>query len=307
MWKKKCVASWLLAGIIISTTSCNSAPGPRLQLLHSVQLRSYPSASAMALQDGKLFLFGDDAPFGITLDTSFHILDTISIGWSGKLPASGRIEKDRKPDIESCVIIPDSGKNVLYAFGSGATPLRNISFAIAPGTHVRTRMLPLSFNGKRINIEGVALAGRDLYFANRANRMQPKNQLLRVPLDGYDANRTEVIGLELPGKAGISDLYYIFETDLMLFTASIEDTPDAVHDGKIGDSYLGWIRSFSRQKGVSIKATGWINLSQLHPDFKKEKIEAVCAMRLDRDNYMLYMAADNDNGTSTMFQAILRF
>ena len=94
---------------------------------------------------------------------------------------------------------------------------------------------------------------------------------------------------------------------MLLFTASEEDTPNAMEDGAIHDSYIGWIKNFSKKMNAkNIYPDQMINLSTVNTIFKKRKIESVCVERMNNTAAILHLAADNDNGKSQLFKMKLR-
>ena len=102
---------------------------------------------------------------------------------------------------------------------------------------------------------------------------------------------------------GVSGLYYVEEKDLLLFTASEEDTPNALDDGKISDSYLGFIEKFSaKMEDKTITPNQLIKLSTINKIFIKQKIESVCVEKITGDEMILHLVADNDNGESRLFK-----
>ena len=83
---------------------------------------------------------------------------------------------------------------------------------------------------------------------------------------GFEEQNNKVITVRLPrtkAVIGISGITYIKQKDLLVFTASTEDTPNAYTDGKIGGSYIGYIRNISKKlDGNSVKADKLISISK---------------------------------------------
>jgi len=103
--------------------------------------------------------------------------------------------------------------------------------------------------------------------------------------------------------AGVSGLFYYAEEDLLFFTASTEETPDAIQDGAIGDSYLGWVEGASgKLSRASVRADGLINLVKISPKLDAQKIESVCVERKTGRVFLLHLVADNDDGGSRIFK-----
>jgi len=105
---------------------------------------------------------------------------------------------------------------------------------------------------------------------------------------------------------GLSGLYYINDKDLLLFTASEEDTPNATQDGVIGNSYLGYIKKFSEKMTAStLHPDKMITLTDIDPVFKKQKVESVCVEKIVGNSAIVHLASDNDNGQSMLFKTRL--
>lgn len=285
-------------------SGCREAPA--LQLINS-QILDFPSASGIEFYGGRLYLFGDNAPQLLELSTSYKVIRKIAY-WPD---TSTVISKETKPDIESAFIILKEGKAELFGVGSlsGSHRWRVYQWSIGSDTLRRTNLFPDSvrFAGiEEINLEGSAAVGNTLVFCNRANLTTKTNHLI------FRDKETEFTTkeLRLPGTgsiAGLSGLYYVKEKDLLLFTASEEATYNAMDDGEIGESYLGWIQHFSSAKAKQvIQTSGLLKLTQFSPAFKGQKIEGVCAESVDSNRYRLHLVADNDNGSSKIFTVDLQ-
>ena len=49
-----------------------------------------------------------------------------------------------------------------------------------------------------------------------------------------------------------------------------------------------------------------IKITPVDKRFTKQKIESVCVERFDKNEFILHMVADNDNGTSGLFKMRLK-
>jgi hypothetical protein len=164
-----------------------------------------------------------------------------------------------------------------------------------------------TFDGaEEINIEGTAVVGELLVFANRANLKTKKNHLIFWNRKDK-AVAKEIILPVTTGIAGISGLHYIPEKDLLLFTASEENTENALDDGDIGASYLGWIEDFSKKTNkTGLTTDGFLDLPATDKRFLHQKIESACLEKIRENVLRLHLAADNDNGRSELFTVDLR-
>ncbi|MEJ7912080.1 MAG: hypothetical protein WKF70_02910 [Chitinophagaceae bacterium] len=311
-WKKRSAIYVLLAGLILSINSCR----PRqhsLTLLAIHRLTTFSSASAIEFTNNTLFVVGDDAPTLLLLDSAYREIKRIPFFST----PGNRIPKELKPDLEASALIHYSDRTYLYVFGSLSAPNRRAVYSFpldSPQNFTKSNYNnKFSSEIKAWNIEGATLVNDVLLLANRANNSYPYNHLVvetYVP-GGKVANSTaKTLKLSLPGGGkikGVSGLHYVAEKDLLFFTASEEDTPDALQDGAIGNSYLGWIDHFSNKVyRKETGADGFINLSAVHEAFRTQKIESVCLEKMDSGTMILHLAADNDNGESTLFKVALR-
>ena len=105
-YRKRSVILSLLAGLTVLINSCGDRKAPRLQLLSTKTLTDFPSASAIEYDgNGKLYLFGDDAPYLLLLDTSYKELDRVRYS----IDTAFRIDKSIKADIESATLVNYDG------------------------------------------------------------------------------------------------------------------------------------------------------------------------------------------------------
>ena len=296
------------------TNSCNHSSHPELELLSSKVFTQYPSASAIEFNEGKIYVFGDDAPYMLVTDTLFDIKDTVHY----LSDTSYRMPKESKADIESATIRESGGRKILYAMGSYSGPLRKEVFLF----DLENLSMPLEFKNrdlftdtavKELNIEGLCMVKERLVMSNRANTTHRVNQFIITSDFDFRSQKIikddiHVINVQLPlqSVAGISGLCYYSKKDILFFTASEEDTPSASQDGTINDSYLGWIENFSEKiKNSKISPTHLLKLSESDRRFIKQKIESVCLEKVSGQDYFLFLAADNDNGQSTLFRVRL--
>jgi hypothetical protein len=161
-----------------------------------------------------------------------------------------------------------------------------------------------------LNIEGATVIGNTLVLSNRGNDAYPVNQLILIANGFWEQEQLppfSVLPLTLLTPtdvfAGVSELCYVAEKDLLLCTLSSEATTNAYDDGAIGDSYIGWIADISQKlTHPSLAIEGWLNLATADPVFKTEKIEGICVERITEDSLVLHLVSDNDGGESRLFK-----
>lgn len=281
-----------------------------MELLTVQQLHDFPSASAIEYHNGLTYLFGDDAAFMVVLDSANNRLDTVHY----MTDTAYRVAKLHKDDIEAATAFDYNGQPSIIAFGSMSMASRTSAFIFPLSNPHKIDSFSLlalktAMKGIReVNVEGAVVVDSQLVFANRANASNPVNQLVIVDNTRTIASnpRASAIALELSpvqAQLGISGIHYVTEEDRMVFTLSEEQTADAVSDGAIGNSYLGWISHFKKKKGQrTLRPDRLLPLAEVDPVFVRQKIEAVCVTKLVRNGMLITLASDNDNGQSTLFK-----
>ncbi len=285
-------------------SACNKQSS--LKLITSKTL-NFPSASGIEFYRDTVYVFGDNATYLLLLSPDYRQVGSYTY-WNSQEPV---IEKDEKPDIESAMIIERMNQSTLIGVGSMSAEKRwnVIELPIGYSKLQQTQFFQpgMSFSGiEEINIEGSTAFGDRVLFCNRANLKTRKNHLLFW--NGRDSIKVKQVGLpKTRGIAGMSGLCYVSEKDLLLFTASEEATTNAIEDGAIGGSYLGWITNFSKEseKG-EIEVSGFLKLSAFDKAFAQQKIESVCMEKHSGNHYILHLVADNDNGKSVLFKVDLK-
>jgi len=284
-------------------------------LLDSKKLTDFPSASAIEYDgQGRLYVFGDDAPYLLMMDTAYNRTGMVLYS----IDSAFRIDKSEKADIESATMLTHNGHQYLYALGSFSSRSR-MSLFYFPLSDIQT-YLSIDYSPfaeklqsiPALNIEGMAVAKSHMVMANRANKTHPINKLIIAGSNPYDYRNQpppHIIDLEFDTTTviGISGLYYLEEKDLLLFTASEEDTRSTTADGAINDSYLGWISHFSRKmKENSLRPQEIIKLSTISNSFVKQKVESVCVQAVEGNELTLHLVSDNDDGASGLFKLRLK-
>lgn len=290
--------------VILTLLTVNNAVAQKLQLKKYRSFPHYASASDIAWHKGKLYVMGDDAPTLLILNRRLKEKAQIKLfNYNQK-----RIPYAEKHDIEAATILQG---NTLWLLPSFSAAARNKAVLInlkekekKPQTHT----LSLGTSGiANTNIEGAAMLGEKLLLANRANSQSPGHYLLLYDFKNRELaqkpERTYTLTLP-PTKAtvGISGLHYAAQKDVLLMTVSTEMTRSATADGAIGDSYLAIINNASRQlNGSNLKADSLIDLTPILGAAKPMKIESVTVRKISGNKLLLFLAADNDDGTSHLF------
>jgi hypothetical protein len=296
--------------ITLLIASCNSN-----NMLTEVKiLPNYPSASGIEYFDNKLYITGDDANQMLVTDSSFNNIDSIPLYFT----AEKRISKAVKADLEAITLVSDDGETKLLLLGSGSlSPYRNTGWLVNPvnkhtvNIQLDTFYQRLKAHGlDEINIEGACSIPGNIILSNRGNKNYPKN-FLAITKKEFWKNQSEApialirIGVNTDTAVfnGISGIAYAEKTDQLILTVSTEDTRNSMDDGAIGKSYLWIVNDFStKKKWKAINPNKIIDLGKKDNHFKGQKIESVCIVNDSKNALQLVLAADNDNGSSTLFR-----
>ena len=315
MYLSAYVVQFLCACKIFSLTILLAACSSNNMLKEVKKLDHYPSASGIEYFNSQFYIIGDDANKLLILDSNLNPTDSINLYHF----AEKRIPKKLKADLEGITLTKD---NQLLLLGSGSlSPYRNTAWLIDPLTkqmdslRLDTFYQRLILNGiKEINIEGVCAIPGSLILTNRGSKGYPKNHLIITSSDFWKAQSTAPISVILAGSAtdtflfnGVSGLAYAKKSDQLILTVSTEDTRNSMDDGTIGKSYLWMVNSISsKKKWKAINPDRIIDLEETDPRFKRQKIESVCITKETKDFIYLVLAADNDNGSSTLFTMVVK-
>lgn len=290
--------------------SCSN--NPDFQILATKTLSHYPSASSIEWYNDKLFIMGDDAQYLIVLDKYYNTTDSIQLFTN----TEKRIPKAIKADPEASTIIELQNTKHLLLVGSGSTENREKAFTINLTTnHTDTFSLSNFYTKIKakdidINIEGVASVHDKIAFANRANLTSKTNQLI-IADSNFLLNENadfKIISVNDTAKTirGISSLTYLKEKDILILTATEEETINSYSDGTIGNSYIGFITGFYKKiNSENITVDKWINLPELNSVFSKQKIEGLTIESLQNNKLILHLVSDNDNGESSLYKVQL--
>lgn len=299
---------YLVAIILTFLAACKN----NTQLLTQVKpLPRYPSASGIEYLNNRFYIIGDDANNILVLDSSLHIIDSIYLYSFAK----ERIPKDVKPDLEAIASLP--GNRLLLTGSGSSAPFRYVAWVIDPSTRQMDSLRMDTFyqhiiqNGiQELNIEGAASFPGGIILSNRGSKGYPENHLIFTKENFLEQQAQAEINMVLAGPgndsssfSGISGLAYSPKSDALLLTVSTEDTRNSMDDGAIGKSYLWIVRDISaKRRWKAITPDRVIDLEALDDRFRGQKIESVCIIKETGKRLYLLLAADNDDGSSTLFK-----
>lgn len=315
-------------GVLIALTLFNShdlfgkPTVLKITLNKKIILSDVPSASGIECVGEKLYLIGDDSRYLFVLDKNY-VLESRHLIWekrdSNEEALEGRIPKGVKHDFEAITWIGED----IFIFGSGSiarnrdnicqfSPKQLTSSIIDQGETFYNRLRNLV--NTELNIEGAAAIRNTLYLLNRN-----QNQVITIDLtqlgfgvkgknpavfsDAANFNIT-THNIHLPVtdniQAGLSGACILPGTHKMVFTASLEDTPNWIDDGAIAGSYLGILNLETK----SVEACMPI-LENDKPLLLK--IESVAVKEKNRDGFTIVMVADQDGGESVLLESTLYY
>jgi len=301
-----------LFAMIVFMASCKSDS----KLLQVKKLANYPSASAIEYFNDHYFIMGDDSRNLLVLNNELDPVDSVSLySFTEK-----RMPKATKADIEAVTI---TAKKQLLLLGSGSlAPYRNGGWLIDPATkridtlQLDTLYRRLQLAGLHVlNIEGACSIQDRILLANRGNYGWRNNHLVVLGTTFWKNQDSTAVSLIRLGSNsdstvfnGISGLAYAPKSDRLLCTVSTEKTYSNTGDGVIGKSYLWIIKDISTKKRwLAINPDMIIDLEELDPGFAGQKIESVCVIKETKNALHLALAADNDDGSSTIFRIIIEY
>jgi hypothetical protein len=227
------------------------------------------AASGVVRRAEYVYVVGDDLLFLGVFDASSGEPGRLERVLPGELPATSEERKAAKPDLEALTVLPpfESHPNgALLGLGSGSTPERDRGFAWAlaedgslHGEVLQLDLAPLYSllreHMEALNVEGAAVMGDELWLLQRGNSEQGANLVVSLELskvlDSLLRDRTlaapELRAMlafdlgELEGAALTFSDASPLGGELLVFTASAEDSPGTYEDGAILGSVVGTI------------------------------------------------------------------
>ncbi|CAN5732345.1 hypothetical protein BH24BAC1_BH24BAC1_16860 [soil metagenome] len=287
-------------------------------------LPAVSSASGMALVGNSVFIAGDDSPFLFRLSPKGEVRSRhLLFPEYRDLP---RIPKSQKADLESIAEGTYQGKEQLFIFGSGSkSPERDLLLWVDPAapavpgqfrlTSFYDRIVTESLMAKTdLNIEGAVVAEGQLYLFNRGRNniigtdweaftryLDGDLPLQDLPLTFIDLTLPAINGIE----ARFSGACFLPEEAAILFTATVEDTPNWIDDGEVLGSFVGLLPLHNLTSGATLPTS--LLLDQTGNP-AAEKVESIAFRGYAGNGELLVLAAvDNDDGTSKLLELRVKF
>ena len=316
------------------TISPEASRFENVKLSSSMQQKVYyknlPSASGLEYVAGKYYIVGDDSPYLYVLDEQYQLVQKhVLFDTSGFV--NGRIPKAVKPDLESVAHFTYGRDEMLLLLGSGASAARNRGFLVNLSEKMEVQELDLSRfytflkrilkieTEGQLNIEGLAM---DEYYTYLLQRPLATGDNVIFRFDTNDFKDFLLLGGDIPAAAvyhfsfpeigqrmaGFSGAFVL--DNKLFFTASVEDTPNAVDDGEVLGSYLGVadLRALAYATDpanpLAVAAT---QLKNEDGTVYKGKAESLVVKQLDKEgSYKAVVVSDDDQGSSELLEFELK-
>lgn len=270
-----------------------------IEVLSSKIIDGVISASGIVKSGDKYYVISDDSPYLFTLDRNYDVISRLPIIPIDN-PLTQRIEKAIKPDFEALDLV---GENEIIAFGSGSkSPERDVFLRIFINGKEEVKTYWISefyeylknleiMDNRELNIEAVAYKDGYIFLFNRGQNVvfsfiyqelisyfdgrspipSPKTSLFELP---------EVNGIQ----AGFSGATALENHPYIIFTASVEDTPNAYDDGEIIGSYIGVVKIEGDCLSNSYKS---VLFPEIREKLKVESVSITEEVKLGETNIMV--------------------
>lgn len=302
----------LLSATLVSRTPLNYADGPVPALDRPAHARA---GSSLAWLGSRIAVAQDDANFVALFHPADGRLEALTLppGAGGlRQFDDGRGNKEFKLDLEASFSAPLEQGETLVILGSGASRFRETVILIDAAGKVETFLAErlyarlrsaVEFSGSEMNLEGAVYLDGRVRFFNRGNGaprngLMPVNATCDMAWDAFQAS------LRNPHRAPDPEFRRIRRYDLgdilgspltftdasttplgLLYTASAEDSPDALTDGTVLGSAIGVMDETGHGR--------WVELRTAQGEPFAEKIEGICPSR--KDDRLVYVVVDADD------------
>lgn len=279
-----------------------------------------PSASGVSVIGPTIYVIGDNSPWLYKLNREYTITDKIRLNPGIDLP-DGLYAKKDKPDFEALATVKADGMWKLLVFGSGSkSPQRDVLVIVDLEAIPTLKSYSLigfyeqlkasaKLTDAELNIEAAEVVGDRLYLFNRR-----KNLLFEYKLSEFFNYLNEkgknpfpkIYKFSLPAirgiEAGFTGAGQIPGDQKIIFTATVEDTPNNIDDGEVLGSFIGVItladlQDHNRPECIPIVADH---------EVLKIKVESVTLLdKTKTGDAEILMVTDSDGGISEIINARL--
>ncbi len=303
----------------------------KVEIIKRGTLAHIPSASGVEVVDGIIYVIGDDSKSLFALNHNLEILQKQEL-FESEYADHERIPKKIKPDLECMSHIKINGYDYILINGSGSKDNRDDGYLVKLPTKFNKKFFTQKIDFKplykllraneeivndgKLNLEATAYSDQFFILLNRANKKGNNAALVfnTEEMQVFVAENHEMIPFpevftyQLPAIGGVPTGFSgaCLIDDKLFFTASAEDTEDAVEDGDVAGSLVGWMqvnyqgkRKGNTQRSLSeIKATATITEGG---NVFLGKVESICIYEKDSDHkYIAIAVTDSDGGDSEL-------
>ena len=305
----------------------------KVTIVNKILYRDIPSASGLEIIGNSVYVVGDDSPFLYVLDLkTLKQVGTIRL-FQTDLFGSGRIPKALKPDLESLTALTIAGEKYLVAFGSGSAPTRTKCYTVKlprdAGLPAEVKEYSLEelytalqqnktlLAGDLLNLEAAAVTPHNELLLLQRSALNGPNALLRFNAAEFthyltgNSNRLpacDTFRFELPGISEYKSRFSGANTfeDKLFFTASVENTTDAILDGEVIGSFVGWLNISTLQPGTDSLPLQTALITDQNGEPYKGKVESLAIQQKEgTDTYRGLAITDNDNGESELLELLI--
>ena len=307
----------------------------QVTILNKTLYQDIPSASGMEIIGDKLYVIGDDSPFLYVLDVkTLKLVQTIQLFQSDSF-GTGRIPKALKPDLECLTTLNFGGNTQLMAFGSGSASTRTKCYTVklpdSAGASAEVKEYSLDklyaamqqdtalLTGDLLNLEAAAVTPDNQLLLLQRSALNGPNAILQFNSQEFISHLTQnqaplpaytIFPFNLPELAGFKARFsgaFTFENKLF-FTASVENTTDAILDGEVMGSFVGWLNISDLQVGANSLPLQTALITEPNGEPYKGKVESLVIQEKEAaDTYRGLAITDNDNGESELLQLRIKF
>lgn len=288
-------------------------------LLNRKTLANIPSASGIEVVGDNIFVMSDDSPWLFRLNNKYEIEQQIQVADTTSAIA-GRIPKMEKLDLEAMAATGSGANMKLLLFGSGSkSPQRDVLIQMNAEAPHAIKKYPLvkfydslcadaKLMRNELNIETAVVAANTLYLFNRGkNRIFSFDlqKLLNHVENSTQVPKPKICVVTLPTlngiEAGFSGATLSPDNQHIIFTASVENTPNPIDDGEILGSYVGLIPLDRLEGSISPDC---IPIKDRENNVVKVKVESVAVKhQISTDTLKLLLVTDNDSSSSELIEA----
>lgn len=282
-----------------------------------------PSASGISVIGPTIYVIGDNSPWLYKLNREFTITDKIQLNPGVDLP-DGLYAKKDKPDFEAIATVKTGDIWKILIFGSGSkSPQRDVLVVVDPEDLPTLKSYSLTgfykhlktsakLSDAELNIEAAEVIGDRLFLFNRR-----KNLLFEYKLSEFFNYLNEkgenpfpkIYKFSLPAikgiEAGFTGAGQLPGDQKIIFTATVEDTPNNIDDGEVLGSFIGVIALADLQDH---NRPDCIPIAADDNEVLKIKVESVTMLdKTKTGEAEILMVTDSDGGLSEIINARLKW